>query len=403
MRLRSFAFAILIPTSLAAESTAPSAPTTKGLAESEAGVVTAPVQNAHGLQFASRDVDFGRIADGEVVTVEFPVTNVTDKPIKITKIQPSCGCTATQGNPTSVAPKKTEVIKVQFNSAGRPGPTHKSLTVYTDEQATPEYRLTFRGSVKSEIFLPRTVVDFGQVEKGQKPLQAFSLLADTTDTITILSATSADERFTVTPTGSKAGQDGGTEFTFDVVLDSTLAQGDMDSRVTIVTSHPKTPTHFVTLRANILGAFAYSPTRITAVLNKDAQVSRQLTITSRKDQPFTIGEPTHDLQVPIEFSITDGARPAQKVLKALIKGDGTARPLTGRLRVPIENGDGSKEELEIPMIVQLREPRIPGARAGGPSPLSQPAAASTEAAPAAAAESGGAPAATPSGPDPLGE
>lgn len=69
------------------------------------------------------------VTEGQVVEVSWRFRNTGNKPLVIASVQPGCGCTQAGELPEPVAPGKEGVIKVKFDSNGRPGTQHKYVSV----------------------------------------------------------------------------------------------------------------------------------------------------------------------------------------------------------------------------------------------------------------------------------
>lgn len=99
---------------------------------------TAVAQQAPQLQFREETYNFGTIAELKgPVTHEFVFTNNSPRPVKILKVQASCGCTTPAWSREIVKPGDKGFIQAQYNPKGRPGFFTKSLTVTTDLDANP--------------------------------------------------------------------------------------------------------------------------------------------------------------------------------------------------------------------------------------------------------------------------
>lgn len=61
--------------------------------------------------------NFGKIKQGVPVTTYFEVTNISDKPVVIENVMPSCGCTTPEWDKAPIPPKGTAKIKVGYNAA----------------------------------------------------------------------------------------------------------------------------------------------------------------------------------------------------------------------------------------------------------------------------------------------
>ncbi len=107
------------------------------------------------LTFDHSEWDFGTIKEVDgVVSHTFSGVNATDKPIVITRISTSCGCTSTDHPTKPIAPDERFEIQVSFDPAGRPDDFSKSINVILngDRRQT----LIIKGVVTPR---PRTVED----------------------------------------------------------------------------------------------------------------------------------------------------------------------------------------------------------------------------------------------------
>ncbi|GHU91367.1 hypothetical protein FACS1894155_10970 [Bacteroidia bacterium] len=97
----------------------------------------AKINNASQISVNETTHDFKTIKekDGKVTAV-FTLTNNTDKPVVITNVKPSCGCTTPEWTKEPIAPGKQGHVKATFDPAGRPGPFDKTITVETSGEPT---------------------------------------------------------------------------------------------------------------------------------------------------------------------------------------------------------------------------------------------------------------------------
>lgn len=102
------------------------------------------------IEFDQMEYDFGTIVEGEKVDGVFKVTNAGKTDLIITNVKPSCGCTTPDWTKEAIAPGASGEIKFQFNSAGRVGKQHKSITVKTNaEKVTQVIRIKGTVTAKS--------------------------------------------------------------------------------------------------------------------------------------------------------------------------------------------------------------------------------------------------------------
>ncbi len=90
-------------------------------------------------------IDVGEIPQGTPKLIQYEFTNTGKSTVIITKVQGSCGCTATDYTKEPIAPGKTAVIKATYN-ASNVGAFTKTVTVTTNVDTTPTV-LTFKGTV----------------------------------------------------------------------------------------------------------------------------------------------------------------------------------------------------------------------------------------------------------------
>lgn len=106
-----------------------------------AAIPVSAQDNSHAdkvLKFNETVHDFGdfSVSDG-AVSFDFVFTNLTNKPIALTNVVSSCGCTVPSWTKEPVAAGKTGTISVTFNNTLGPFPFDKTLTVYVTQLSKP--------------------------------------------------------------------------------------------------------------------------------------------------------------------------------------------------------------------------------------------------------------------------
>ncbi len=84
------------------------------------------------ISFKEEVHDFGKIKEGVVAEYEFKFTNTGNQPLILSDVRASCGCTAPTWSKEPIMPGKNGMIKVAYNSLGRPGAFNKSITITTN-------------------------------------------------------------------------------------------------------------------------------------------------------------------------------------------------------------------------------------------------------------------------------
>ena len=89
------------------------------------------------VQIIDSSYNFGKITDGEKVEYSYRFKNTGNKPLVIIDATASCGCTVPQKPEKPILPGETGFIKIVFDSKGRVGAAHKTITVTSN--AKPEF------------------------------------------------------------------------------------------------------------------------------------------------------------------------------------------------------------------------------------------------------------------------
>ena len=81
------------------------------------------------VQWLDSVQNFGKVTDGEKVVITFHFKNTGNKPLIISNVQASCGCTVPSKPEEPIAPGAEGKITAEFNSEGRVGKAAKNITV----------------------------------------------------------------------------------------------------------------------------------------------------------------------------------------------------------------------------------------------------------------------------------
>jgi len=99
------------------------------------------------FQFEKESYDFGSINEGESVSYAFKFRNAGKTDLLISSANGSCGCTVPEYPKEAIAPGKEGVINVTFNSRGKQGMQHKTVTLIANTIPNSKV-LTITGEVK---------------------------------------------------------------------------------------------------------------------------------------------------------------------------------------------------------------------------------------------------------------
>ncbi|MBK8787240.1 MAG: DUF1573 domain-containing protein [Chitinophagaceae bacterium] len=89
------------------------------------------------VQIIDSAYNFKTVTDGEKVMYSYRFKNIGTKPLVIVEATASCGCTVPQKPEKPILPGETGFIKIVFDSKGRVGEAHKTISVISN--AKPEF------------------------------------------------------------------------------------------------------------------------------------------------------------------------------------------------------------------------------------------------------------------------
>ena len=102
------------------------------------------------IEFTEEIHNFGTLKDRENVSFSFRYKNTGGLPLRITKVEPSCGCLTVRYDKNEIASQTESTIEVIFHTEGEWGNLIKSVSV---ETSTGETRtLTIGAYVENAIF-----------------------------------------------------------------------------------------------------------------------------------------------------------------------------------------------------------------------------------------------------------
>jgi hypothetical protein len=105
------------------------------------------------LKFNKEVHDFGKLSEGPLATYNFEVSNTGTAPVVISNAMASCGCTTPEFSKDAIMPGGKSVIKVGYNTSGRPGAFTKTITV-TSNAENSSIVLTIKGEVTAPAAAP---------------------------------------------------------------------------------------------------------------------------------------------------------------------------------------------------------------------------------------------------------
>ena len=110
------------------------------------GALCLPIQAqaAPQIQFDQTVYDFGKTSQVTTVSGIFKIKNVGDSVLKLEPPKPSCGCTAAEVKPDTLAPGASGLLPFTLNLGFYRGNLEKHITVRSNDPKTPEVSLSIK-------------------------------------------------------------------------------------------------------------------------------------------------------------------------------------------------------------------------------------------------------------------
>ncbi|MFK7825030.1 MAG: DUF1573 domain-containing protein [Oligoflexales bacterium] len=137
------------------------------------------------IKFLNQSVDFGKVAQGQILKYRFHFKNEGEGPLRILGIHATCGCTAIESAFDKPYPKGEHgYIDIKFDTSSFIGLTHKAVTVMTNEKLSPNRTLSLKARIVADYLVSKPVLDFGNISTGTdksevlviSPIKDFPLL-----------------------------------------------------------------------------------------------------------------------------------------------------------------------------------------------------------------------------------
>jgi hypothetical protein len=195
------------------------------------------------LVVPEKTMDMGRVAQGEVLDVDFAVVNEGDETLEIKAVRPTCGCTVADFD-REVAPGKTGYIKAKLDTRDFSGPISKSILIMTNDPQDPTRTLIIKTEVHPYVeVLPRALVRFNAVQHEAME-QRITVVADEEEKDFKVIAVKSQVPFllaSVRPVPSDQLQAGKSPQQYEITL--TMKEnppvGPVNTVLEIETNHPK--------------------------------------------------------------------------------------------------------------------------------------------------------------------
>lgn len=148
-------------------------------------------KNGASIEFVIKAHDFGTVSEeSKTATYNFVFKNTGNAPLIIYKAIASCGCTTPVFPKEPIAAGASAAVKVTYDTEGRPGAFHKTITVYSNDAESPYITLVITGTVEQKtenieatypkdmqgLRLTRTLVPFLNANIGSTETETINII-----------------------------------------------------------------------------------------------------------------------------------------------------------------------------------------------------------------------------------
>ena len=146
------------------------------------------------LTWEKMEIELHPKATDTEASANFKYANKGTKPIKITSVKSSCGCTVAASQKDEIAPGEKGEVTANFKFGGRTGLQQKAITVTTDDPAQPTINLMLKANIPLALEIKPNFVYW---ENGEAPKpKTINVKAGKDVTVTKLDVTSSGPEFT---------------------------------------------------------------------------------------------------------------------------------------------------------------------------------------------------------------
>ncbi|MGZ5273192.1 MAG: DUF1573 domain-containing protein [Kaistella sp.] len=129
------------------------------------------ITSAQTISFDKTTYDYGTVKTGADGHRFFTVKNTGDKPLIISKVQASCGCTTPEWSQDPIMPGKTAQLKVGYNTTIA-GPFTKIIEVYSNDPENSRSVITIKGTVDANAAVQAVTAPAVELAAKTTPVQA---------------------------------------------------------------------------------------------------------------------------------------------------------------------------------------------------------------------------------------
>lgn len=132
---------------------------------------TFALASAQTITFDKTTYDYGQVKPNSDGHRFFTITNTGDKPLILSNVKPSCGCTTPEWSKDPIMPGKSAKIKVGYNTASV-APFNKMIEVFSNDPVNSRSVIYIKGEVTPNAPDPKPLTAKEQKAKDKAERKA---------------------------------------------------------------------------------------------------------------------------------------------------------------------------------------------------------------------------------------
>jgi hypothetical protein len=293
--------------------------------------------------------DAGTVPKGEKIESVFTVKNSGTSDLVISDARPSCGCTVASFDRT-IKPGQTGKITASVDTKNFTGPITKTVSVVSNDPATPQVALTIKAVVKPYVEVsPTEFVRFSAI-KGDAAGQDLMLSSAEKDfQPTVAESAQPYVKGQITPAGEKAEGKPGAQYKLHVSLEPSAPVGVLNAPIHIKTGIAKQPDLEIRVSGIVRDRISVTPASIVFgnfTPGKDV-ISRNVIFTNNKPAQTVKVEKVDSSVAGISAEIVPMTEGVNYTIVLKPKSDLKKGEFSGMLK--IYTSDKDRPVVEVPM------------------------------------------------------
>ncbi len=295
--------------------------------------------------------DFGVVEPEDRPQYHFTFRNTGQADLVISKVKPSCGCTAVLLSDETIKPGGHGEIEVSLNPQGRRGKQELTVAVHSNAKNQSVVNLTLRGRIKATVTVSPERIFFGSVNNQEDHEKRIRVLDSGDERLRILRVETTSSLLTaeVLPLNS----DGLITHEVKVLLHSGASAGQFNETLTIHSNDAHRPRLEVSIEGNVLGPITVSPEHLFfGFVSSGEGTHREILLTKAGEATLQVLEVGHQSQfVSAKIVPIDIGRKVQ--VQVQLSPNTPSGPFRDMLEIYTNNEDQSV--IQVPLHALVRK------------------------------------------------